>query len=332
MSDEDRAKVAKLAPPPAKPAGQGAATTGTATTAAPAAPVDEGPILDADFIGRLGRLDIVSKKVFQGKIKGEKRSKRRGQSVEFADFRSYVAGDDLRFVDWNIYMRLDRLFLKLFLEEEDLFVYVLLDASKSMDYGSPTKFHYARKIAAALGYIALVNMNRIGIGAFSSKLGDVFAPTRGRRQLHRMVKYLEDLRCDGGTDLRESCRRFALEHPQRGVAVIVSDFLDRKGYEDAIKYFTARKLDVHLIQVLADEELDPPLVGDLRLVDQEDGDVTDITVSAPLLQRYRANVEAFIESIKQFCTRRGLGYVFTTTSRPFDQLILRYLRERGLLQ
>ncbi len=294
--------------------------------------VSEGPILDADFIGRLSKLDIISRKIFQGKIKGEKRSKRRGQSVEFADFRAYVSGDDLRFVDWNIFMRLDRLFLKLFLEEEDLFVYILLDGSKSMQYGSPSKFHYARKIAAALGYISLVNMNRVGIGAFSSQLDTVFSPTRGRRHLHRMIKFLEDVTPAGGTDMREACRRFALEHPQPGVCIVISDFLDRNGYDEAIKYFAARKLDIHLIHVMADEEVDPPLVGDLRLVDQEDGDVTDITVSAPLLRRYKANLEAFIESIRSYAARRGIGHVFTTTSRPFDELILRYLRERKLLK
>src|SRR5216117_2739831 len=125
------------------------------------------PLLTSEFMARLDQLDVMSRKLLAGKMKGERRSKRRGQSVEFADYRNYVVGDDLRFIDWNIYARLDRLFLKLFLEEEDLSLYVLLDVSKSCDYGDPHKAMYLKRVAAALGYIGLVNYNRVTVAAMA---------------------------------------------------------------------------------------------------------------------------------------------------------------------
>src|ERR1700736_1893177 len=128
------------------------------------------PLLEPDFLARLEQLELVSRKIFIGRMKGERRSKRKGQSVEFADYRNYVVGDDLRFLDWNLYARLDRLFLRLFMEEEDLHFYVLVDNSLSMDFGTPTKLHYARQIAAALGFIGLVNLDRVVIEAFSENL------------------------------------------------------------------------------------------------------------------------------------------------------------------
>ncbi len=197
---------------------------------------DGGPLIDQGFLAKIGKLDIVSRKILQGKIKGEKRSKKRGQSVEFADHRQYSPGDDLRFLDWNIYARLDRLMIKLFLEEEDLHIYLLLDASASMDYGRPNKFRYAQRVAAALGYIGLVNMNRVGIGTFSSTLDRVFRPERGRKNLKKLVAFLEQTPCGGRTDLGAAFKRFALEHSRQGIVVILSDFLDRKGYQDAVRY------------------------------------------------------------------------------------------------
>ena len=288
-------------------------------------------LLDADFMARVARLDLVSRKILQGKMKGEKRSKKRGRSVEFADHRAYAPGDDLRFLDWNIYGRLDRLMIKLFLEEEDLHVYVLIDASASMDYGRPNKFRYAQRVAAALGYIGLVNMNRVGVGIFSDKLDRVLRPERGRKSVWKLMRFIEEAKPQGKTDLSAACKRFALENPRRGVVVIVSDFMDRKGYDDAIRYFTARRSDVFCIHVLSEEELDPPLVGDLKLHDMEDGDETEITISGPLLKAYKRNLQAFLAGIHDFCTKRGASYLTASTAFPFDRLVLEYLRERGLV-
>lgn len=293
---------------------------------------EQGELLSTEFIRKLDSLDLISKKILQGKIKGERRSKRRGQSVEFDDYRSYSHGDDLRFLDWNIYGRLDRLFIKLFLEDEDLFVYILVDCSASMDYGRPNKFRYAQKLAAALGYIALANYSRIAIGAFNTGLAAVLPPTRGRRNVHKLVRFLSDLQPGGETDLNEAGRRFAMQHRSRGVVLLISDFLDRKGYEQALGGFLARRCDIFCLQILAEQEVNPPLKGDLKLLDIEAGEETELTISGPLLQSYRRVLNRFMAELKQYCVKRGISYLTTSTSVPFERLVLGYLRERGLVR
>lgn len=293
---------------------------------------EAGSLIDQTFLAKIGRLDLVSRKILQGKIKGEKRSKKRGQSVEFADHRPYAPGDDLRFLDWSIYARLDQLMIKLFQEEEDLRVYLLIDSSNSMDYGRPNKLRYALKVAAALGYIGLVNMNRVGIGTFSSQLDRVFRPERGRRNLPKLINFLEGTTPAGRTDLGQACKRFAQENRQRGVVVLISDFLDRHGYEDAVRFFVARKMDVFCLQVLAPQELDPPFAGDLKLIDAEDGQETEITISEPLLQAYKQNLAGLMGGLREFCHKRGARYLGASTSMPFDRLVLDQLRLHGLLR
>jgi uncharacterized protein (DUF58 family) len=290
------------------------------------------PLLDPEFLHKLEQLELVSRKIFVGRMKGERRSKRRGSSVEFADHRTYAVGDDLRHIDWNVYGRLDKLFLKLFLEEEDLHFYTLVDTSLSMDFGDPTKLHYAKQVAAALAFIGLVNHDRVVVESFSSALEPGLPSIRGRTQMVRIVQYLERLEASGASDLTAAARQFAIKHAGKGIVVVISDFLDKRGYQDALRYLVARNMDIYVIQVLSREEVEPELVGDLRLVDAEDDDEAEITVSAPLLKRYKDNLNAFVGGLKEWCTRRGIAYIFTTNQNPFDKLILNYLRERGLVQ
>jgi uncharacterized protein (DUF58 family) len=290
------------------------------------------PLLDPDFLHKLEQLELVSRKIFVGRMKGERKSKRRGSSVEFADHRNYSVGDDLRHIDWNVYGRLDKLFLKLFLEEEDLHVYTLLDTSLSMDFGDPTKLHYGKQVTAALSFVGLINHDRVVLDTFSSGLGTGLPSVRGRSQMYRVIQYLEQLRPTGASNLAAAAKAFALKHPGKGVVVVISDFLDKRGHEDALRYLLARNLDIYVIHVLSREEVEPEIVGDLRLVDAEDDDEAEITVSAPLLRRYKATLNAFVGGLKDWCTRRGITYIFTTNQNPFDKLILNYLRERGLVK
>src|SRR5271169_6394699 len=168
--------------------------------AVPSAP----PLLDSQFLARLEQLELVSRKIFLGRMKGERRSKRKGQSVEFADYKNYVVGDDLRHLDWNLYARLDRLFIRLFMEEEDLHFYVLIDNSLSMDFGTPTKLHYARQIAAALAFVGLVNLDRVVVEAFNERLTQTMPAVRGRRSLWRLLDFLKKLEPAGPSDLKQA--------------------------------------------------------------------------------------------------------------------------------
>src|SRR6267143_4998191 len=296
--------------------------------AAPESP----PLLAPAFLTRLEQLELVSRKIFMGRMKGERLSKKKGQSVEFADYRNYVVGDDLRFLDWNLYARLDRLFLRLFMEEEDLHFYVLLDNSLSMDFGSPSKLHFAKQIAAALGFIGLVNMDRVVIEAFNNRLTQSMPAARGRRSLWRMMDFLQKLEPAGPSDLRQALRTFSIKSSGKGIVVLLTDFMDKGGYEEALRYLVARQLDIYVIQILSQEEIEPEIVGDLKLVDIEDDDVAEITVSGPLLKRYKQNLAAYRAALHEFCTRRGVMYLFTSNQVPFDRLVLSYLRQRGLVR
>ena len=290
------------------------------------------PLLDPSFLSRLERLEIVSRKILQGRTKGERLTKRRGQSAEFADFRPYVVGDDLRFLDWNLYARMDKLFLRVFLEEEDLHFYILVDNSLSMNYGSPTKLHFAKQVAAALGYIGLCNLDRVMIEPLNTDNARPSGVMRGRKNLPRMISYLENLDAVGGSDLTASLKSFSMRSKGKGVVIVLSDFMDKGGYEEGLKYLLARDMDVYAVQILSAEEIEPPLVGDLKLTDIEDGDEAEITMSAPLMRRYRETLAAWRGTLAQFCAKRGIACMFTSNQVPFDKLVLGYLRQRGLVR
>lgn len=295
-------------------------------------PAADGPLLAPEFLRRLETLELVSKKIRAGRMKGDRLSKRKGRGSEFADFRPYSVGDDLRFLDWNLYGRLDRLFLRLFLEEEDLHVHLLIDTSRSMDYGRPTKLRYAKQVAAALGFVGLVNLDRVAVEAIGGAVPVRSPQYRGRQSLWRLVKFLDDLQPTGAGDFSTALRSFSLRTSGRGVVVVLSDFLDKGGYEEGFRYLVARNLDVYAVQILAQEEIEPNLAGDLKLTDVEDGDEAEVTISAPLLKRYQETLAAFRAGLAGYCSRRGMAYLFTSNQVPFEKLVLNYLRSRGLLR
>lgn len=289
-------------------------------------------LLDRDFISKLDQLSLVSRKILAGKMRGERISKRRGESAEFADYRNYVSGDDLRFLDWNIYARLNQLFVKLFFEEEDLHVSLLIDASKSMDWGDPNKGLHAARIAAAVAYIGLLNLDRVSVYTYADGLRDELIGMRGRRSMHRVIDYLTSVTYDGPGDLAKSARQFATQHPQKGIVIVLSDFLEKGGYEEALRILLARQYDLYLLQILCPEEIDPPLVGDIRLVDCEDEEVAEVSISQALLKRYKQKLDAYCHGLRDYCSRRGINYMFTNTAVPFDQIVLSYFRKRGLVR
>ena len=313
----------------------------------PTRPASLEELLDSRLIARVSQLDITSKKIFAGKLRGERRSKKRGESVEFADHRPYVSGDDLRHIDWNIFGRLDRLFLKLFLEEEDLCLHVVLDCSESHDCGTPNKFLFMQQVAMSLGYIGLANLNRVAMTAIGTppvspnSLGGEAAPTgvlsairdlRGRRRTQELAGWLCSLRPEGASSFTEACKRIALSRRGKGVMVVLSDFFIKEGYEDGLRLLMGRGYDVFCLQVLSPQELEPDITGDLRLRDVEDGDYAEVTISAMLLKRYKANLAAYCDQLRAFCGTRDMNLLTVRSDTPIDVLLLDYLRRRGVLR
>lgn len=289
-------------------------------------------LLSAEFMQRLDQLEVLSRRIFAGRMKGERRSKRKGESVEFADYRNYVVGDDLRFLDWNIYARLERLLIKLFLEEEDLNVSLLFDVSGSMDWGDPHKGLYVKRVAAAIAYIALVNYDRVSLYGYADTLLHEMQGMRGRRMASPMLDFLGRMPLGGVSNFTQVAKRFSLRHKGKGVCVILSDFMDKSGYADGLRYLIGRNLDLYVIQALSPDEIDPTLAGDLKLVDREDDDTAEVTISKPLLTKYKALLTGYCTELKDYCTQRGVTYLFTSTRVGFDTLVLSYLRQRGLIR
>jgi uncharacterized protein (DUF58 family) len=295
----------------------------------PTAPTD---ILPPDLLAKLERLELVTRKIFRGRMKGERRSKRKGQSVEFADYRNYVAGDDLRQLDWNLYARLEKLIIKLFLEEEDLHFYCLIDASQSMDFGTPTKLAYAKQLAASLAFIGLVRGDRVRIETIGQKPGQRSPTLRGRGSVHRMLAQLDAIEPGEPGRLAQGVKNFCLRNTGKGIVLLISDLMDKEGYEQALRYFVSNEMDAYVIQVLSQEELEPDVVGDLKLVDCEDADIAEITVSAPLLARYQQTLAAFTRGAQEFCTRRGMHYLLANNKVPVADIVGHHLRRRGLVR
>jgi uncharacterized protein (DUF58 family) len=289
-------------------------------------------ILTPELLAQLERLELVTRKIFRGRMKGERRSKRKGQSVEFADFRNYVAGDDLRLLDWNLYARLDKLIIKLFMEEEDLHFYTLIDASMSMDFGTPTKLEYAKQLAAALSFIGLVRGDRVrieSIGQPASYRGPVL---RGRSNVWRMIKQLDETVPGENTSLAAGVKNFCIRNPGKGIVLLISDLMDKEGYETALRYFVSNEMDCYVIHLLSQEELQPDVKGDLKLVDCEDADEAEVTISAPLLARYQQTLAAFTRGAQEFCSRRGIHYMLANNQLPVADLVGQHLRRRGLVR
>ncbi|MEQ1862320.1 MAG: DUF58 domain-containing protein [Chthoniobacteraceae bacterium] len=296
-------------------------------TAAPA------PLLfDSAFLAKLEQLHLLAKRLFRGEHRAERRSRQVGSSLEFADYRNYSWGDEPRTIDWAVYARLDRLFVKLFEQERDLDVHFLIDASASMRW-APAKLDQACRIAAALGYIALANLDRVNVCWFGETLGEDTGLTRGKPQFHAILEYLRAAPLAGEkTSLLATARAFTKRLKRTGLVFVLSDFLDPAGHEEALSLLRHHQFELHLVHVLAPAEIAPKLLGDLRLTECESGAQCEITASEALVRDYRAAFAAWLEELEQFCLRRGIGYARATTEVPFEDLVLRVLRDGMMLR
>jgi uncharacterized protein (DUF58 family) len=289
-------------------------------------------LLDPAFLYTLDRLALVSRRARAGTFKGERRSPRRGGSVEFADYREYAPGDDFRQVDWNAYARLERLFLRLFVEEEDATVHILLDASKSMDWGEPVKWAYARRVAAALGYIALVGMDRLMAAAIGGPRDFVaMRPLRGKKQAMAWFDWLAGLQPGGQTAPDAALLHYASTARRAGPLVVIGDLMD-DGWQEGIKRLAEHRYEVTVLHILSPEEITPAFEGDLRLVDSESAAGVEITADYDLLARYRDRVQTWQTEWQQFCAARAINYARIETSTPFEELVLSFLRRRGIIK
>jgi uncharacterized protein (DUF58 family) len=229
-------------------------------------------------------------------------------------------------VDWNIYARLDRLHVKLFVDEEDLCVHLLVDASNSMGFGQPTKLRYASRVAAAVGFVGLVSLERVGVGVLREKVSEGWPPTRGRNQFVALVDFLAGLHAGGATSLNHGLANYAMRAREPGLAVLVSDLLDPAGFEAGVRVLLERRFEVHIVHVLALEELHPELAGDLRLRDSETGETREITVDGETLRTYRQRLGQFLERVEGFCRSAEIGYRRVTTDMPVEEFVLSHLR------
>lgn len=296
-------------------------------------------LFDESTLRKLNQLTLVASRLRSGAIKGERRSSKRGSSVEFADYRDYTPGDDLRRLDWNIYARLERPFIKLLEEEEDLAVHILLDGSKSMDWPTPSepgelhKFRYALRMAAGLGAVALASGDSLSVAFLQNgRVAAEFGPTRGQAALARLFGFLEGLEPGGETDLNTSLRQYSVTPRRAGLLILLSDLLAAEGYESGLRTLLGRGHEAALLHILAPDELDPPLAGDLQLIDSETGSSQEVSLDGGLRSLYRERAQAWIQSIQTDCRKHDIRYLDLVTDQPWEQAILLDLRRAGVVK
>ena len=289
-------------------------------------------MLNPEFLTQLEQLRIHCQQPFRGKFRGDRRSLNRGTGLEFADYRLYEHGDDLRYLDWNVYARLEKLFIKLYQADEELAVSILIDISQSMAFGDPEKLEYAKQVAAALGYIALANSDRVALYTLAERLFSVLPPTYGKSQYSRFQKALTTLEASGTTHLTECLKHLAAYQPKAGVVIILSDFLDHAGYAKGINSLLGRGFVVNLIHIQCLEEIDPPPAGEWRLEDAETGETKEITINEDTITHYRNRQTEFCDNLHHFCTKQGVGYIRIHTDVAVESVILQDLQHTGFIQ
>ena len=289
-------------------------------------------LFDQYFQKRLETLAIVSKRVFNGKQRSERRSKKKGSGVEFADHRNYSPGDDIRFVDFRAYERFGRLLVRLFEEEEDLSVYFIVDSSLSMGFGGGEKFDQARRLCAALAYVALANLDRVTIVTAGDQLEEHMPTTRGKGQVFKVLRFLEALKPSDNTNLGAALRTFVARYRRRGLAVLISDLYDPNGFEHGINMLRYNKFEPYVLHIVNPQELSPEVRGDVRLVDCETREQREVTLTDTLLEKIQQQGKAYQNQISHFCHAHQVPYFPASTDDEFDELVLQVFRRGGFLR
>lgn len=295
-------------------------------------------LFNESTLRKLEQLALVADKVRAGVMKGDRRSKKRGTSIEFADYRNYVKGDDLRRLDWNVYARLERPFIKLLEEEEDLSVHILVDGSLSMDWPrdrslESNKLIYSLRLAGALGHVALAAGDQLTVTLLRSDEDYRWGPYRGQQNSLRLFQFLENgAEAVGITQLNLSMSNYAQRGRRPGLLFVITDLMSPAGYQDGLRALQGKGYEVGIIHLLSPDEIEPPLDGDYKLIDAETGEEAEVTLDASLLDEYRARVEAWQSEINSYCANRNIHYIPVVTDAPWDQLVLNTMRARGIVK
>ena len=288
--------------------------------------------LDDDFLKKLEKIKIITKKGIRSPNKGGHRSVQSGEGIEFLDYRKYQAGDDLRYVDWSVFGRMDKLFIKLFHAEENQSIHILMDVSRSMDWGEPSKAVCAKRIAAAVGYIGLSTFDKIGLSSFAHKILDIRSPSRGKRKYPELLHFLLNQSRSYGTDVNASLAEYAAMSKSGGIALVISDFFDPKGYEEGLKALTYRNFDIHVLQVLDHRELFWSETGNVSLYETETGDKKSTFIDGALLDLYHRRISKYISDLESFCSAYHIQYYLHDTRIPFEDFLVEYITRGALLR
>jgi uncharacterized protein (DUF58 family) len=289
-------------------------------------------LFDDAFQRKLELLALVSKRAFSGAMRAERRTKKSGSGVEFADHRDYTPGDDLRSLDWHAFARFQRLLVRLYEEEEDLSIYFFVDASASMGFGDGAKLRHAKRLAAALAYVGLSNLDRITLVSATDELSGRMPETRGKQRIFRVFRFLSGLEPGGRTDLAASMKSFVARHKRRGLVVLLSDLYDAKGFDAGLNVLRYSKFEPFVIHLVDPRDRSPELRGDVRVYDCETGDEREVTVTTSVLERYAAAYDGYLDEVRRFCAEKQVNYYEASVEVPFDELVLRVFRRGGFLR
>jgi len=293
-------------------------------------PVPDDPF-DGQYWSKLEYLAIVSRKVFSGRARAERRSKKTGSGIEFADYRHYCSGDDFRHLDWNVYGRLGRLLTRLYQEEEDLIIHILLDRSASMAFGEPSKLVYGKQLAAAMAYLGLGHLDRVSLFVFGEAIEARLPPARGKHHIFEVFDFLRPVTAAGRTDLAGAARSFVARNKRRGVVILISDLYDHAGFEAGLRQLRYGKYETYVLHLLDENEARPRLPGEAWLVDAETGEGREVVLSPGLLERYTEAHAAYLGRVQAFCRQLQIPLFSLSTRIAFDDAVLRFLRRGGMV-
>lgn len=289
----------------------------------------EDKIFDTDFLKKLDSIALNANITMSEGSSGSRKSKSKGSSVEFSDYREYTAGDDFRRVDWNAYGRFDRLFVKLFMEEREALINIFIDSSKSMNYGNPKKSTMCLKLSAVFSFLALNNLDRVCINELKDNTVKQSTAVTGRTMFPRCLNTLQNINFDKITDLNACMKRKDIRG--RGISIVISDFFMKGSIEETIKYLKYKNQEVVLIHILCPEELNPEIQGQVRLIDSETKEARNIIVTSNLLRQYEKHLNMFIASIKELANRFGVYYVQVSSSDEIEKIIFEQFTKAGII-